>query len=201
MNEIQIAKQSLKKMLMGSDTQLLTAKDYRVASQLRIHAGKMLMGATPLIALGAFCNLPILMIPAFYVPAALAIPPINFLLLRTVPTGKTSSLAKAKKWLFSPVIGGVSLILLFIMYKSGLFGSQTNWFFGASPNSGYYAQHHGMAGHELRFQAKHYWDLVMFGLGMTGLCAGITWTLLKGRRTQSMQRIAQHLAIQEAENA
>ena len=186
---------NLKKMLIGNTEQLLTAKDYRIASQMRVHAGKMLMGLTPLVAIGALINEPALMIPAFYLPAALLLPPINFLLLKSVPTGKPSfmNLFKAKNWLLNPVVGLLSALALFLMYKVGIFGNHFN--------HNYYARHHGLLGHELRFQAAHPWTLIVAGLAMTGVCAWLSWTLMKGRRTQSMQRIAQHLAIQEAENA
>ena len=187
---------NLKKMLTGNTEQLLTAKDYRVASQLRMHAGKTLMGLTPLVAIGAFFNMPLLMIPAFYVPAAILIPPINFLLLKGVTADKPSfmNLFKAKNWMLNPVTGLLAAAALFVMYKSGMFGqhfAHANW----------YARHHGMLGHELRYQAKHYWDLVALGISMTAVCGWLSWTLMKGRRTQSMQRIAAHLAAQEAENA
>lgn len=180
---------NLKKLLNGNADQLLTSQDYRIASQLRRHAGKMLLLTTPLVAIGAIINSPGLMIPALYIPSALLIPPINYFLMKTVPAGNKSVFGTMKNALFNPVIGIGLLIFSGAIYEA-IFS-----------HASYYARHHGMLGHELRFQAHNGWTLVVAGLAMTAVCGWLSYTLARGKRTQSMQRIAQHLAIQEAENA
>lgn len=182
---------NLKQMLNGDATQLLTAKDYRVASQMRIHAGKTLLGLTPLVAIGAFTNLPILMIPAFYIPTALLIPQINYFLLKSVPqTGKKSRfsafLGSKKAW--------IGILLLSV---PGYFILSATVF----PHFSHYQRHHGFSALEYHTQMADGGTFIVAGLLMTGVCAWLSWTLMKGRRTQSMQRIAAHLAAQEAENA
>lgn len=182
---------NLKQMLNGGNQeQLLTAKDYRIASQMRVHAGKMLVGLTPLVALGAVTNLPVMMIPAFYIPTALLIPQLNYFLLKSVPkTGKQPFLARLNKGLFSNILG-IGLIIAGVAIYDTFFNHPTH-----------YQRNHGFSGMEFHFQASHGWTLIVAGLAMTGICAWLSFTLMKGRRTQSMQRIAQHLAAQEAENA
>jgi hypothetical protein len=181
---------NLKKMLSGNTEQLLTAKDYRIASQLRVHAGKMLLFTTPLVTLGAVTNWPGLMIPAFYIPAAILIPPINFFLMKTVPqNGKKPLGSTLKKLLFSPFLGIVAVIFGGGIYEA-LFARSTQYQMQRWSES--------TAGH---FQAAHGWTLIVAGLVMTGVCAWLSYTLMRGKRTQSMQRIAAHLAAQEAENA
>lgn len=180
---------NLKKILSGNTEQLLTAKDYRVVSQLRVHAGRLLLFTSPLIAVGAVLNTPAIAIPALYIPAALTFPKINYFLMKSVPQNDQSSFSLIKKLLFSPAIGFILLFFGGAIYEA-LF-NRPNWS----------ERHQGLLRHELQFQSTHYWYLVLFGLGMTALCGWLALTLMKGKRTQAMQRIAQHLAAQEADNA
>ena len=182
---------SLKTILtaLAGRSECLTAQDYRVHAGLRVHAGKMLLYTTPLVALGAVTNAPGLMIPAFYMPTALAIPAINYFLLKTVPQPGRSHFFAMKKLLFSPLVGIILLIFGGAIYE-GLFSHPS-----------FYQKHHGFAWAEHQFQQHYGWTLIVAGLLMTGVCVWLSFTLIKGRRTQSMQRIALHLAAQEAENA
>lgn len=180
---------NLKKLLSGNTEQLLTAKDYRVTSQLRVHAGRLLIFASPLVAVGAVLNSPILMLPALYIPAALTVPYINYFLMKTVPQGGQSGFGSIKNLLFNPMIGIILFIFGGAIYE--VLFNRPNWS----------ERHQGLLRHELQFQATHYWMLVVFGIAMTGVCGWLALTLMKGRRTQAMQRIATHLATQEADNA
>lgn len=182
---------NLKKLLNGNADQLLTSQDYRIASQLRVHAGKLLMWTTPLVAIGAVTNSPVPMIPALYIPSALLIPPINYFLMKSVPKGAG---VKVKNWLFNPVIGIGVLLVASQLY---------HLFFAGADITAAYAREHGMhmLYHQLKFQSEHHVEFLVLGLVMAVICGWLSYTLALGRRTQSMQRIAQHLAIQEAENA
>lgn len=180
---------NLKKLLSGNAEQLLTSKDYRIAAQLRVHAGRLLIFTTPLIALGALLNTPALAIPALYIPSALTFPQLNYLLLKTVPRTNQSRLSALKTLMFNPLIGIILMLFCGEIFYA-LF-DRPNWS----------ERHQGLLRHELHFQATHYWYLVLFGVGMTVLCGWLALTLMKGRRTQAMQRIAAHLTAQEADNA
>ena len=187
---------NLKKLLHGNSDQLLTARDYRIASQMRVHAGKMLLTLTPLVAIGAVLQMPLLMIPALYMPTALLIPPINFGLLKTVSlangkngTGRGAALFRKRRktfWIASSLLAIPGYFILSAIFF---------------PHLSFYQKHHGWSGHEYQFQQHHGWTLTVAGLLMTGVCVWLSFTLIQGRRTQSMQRIALHLAAQEAENA
>jgi len=200
---------NLKKLLHSDDQQLLSAKDYRVEHQLRVRAGQALAVFTPLVALGAVLNAPILMIPGLCVPTAIALPVLadkayGFLTARGIPFVMAI-------WLFLAILAQLAHSILV-----RLTGAKHFWrdvitvaagFAGVAiyekffVHYSWYVQHHGMTGHELHFQTRYGWTLVALGLAMAGVCAWLSYTFMKGGRTQSMQRIAQHLAIQEAENA
>lgn len=201
---------NLKEMLMKQNGVYLTAREYRISSQFRIRAGQALAFFTPLVAIGAVLNSPLLMIPGLYVPAAIALPDlaaktqkpmtaagIPFVVaiwailaiaahLLSIPLGR---LAGAKH--FWRDAGGLAGAFLAVEIYEKLFVHH-DW-----------SERHnaGILRHQLHFQQQYGWTLVVLGLAMTGVCAWLSYTFIKGRRTQSMQRIAVHLAIQEAENA
>ncbi|MBU2857800.1 hypothetical protein HF289_13270 [Acidithiobacillus ferrooxidans] len=197
---------NLKDMLMKENGVSLTAREYRIGSQYRIRAGQALALFTPLVAIGAVSNSPLLMIPALYVPAAIALPEL------AAKTQKTMTAAGV------PFVVAIWVILAFVAHLLSiplgrLAGAKHFWrdaitlaafFLGVEMyhklvvHYSWYMQHHGMIGHELRFEAHYGWTLVVIGLAMTGVCAWLSYTFMKGRRTQSMQRIAAHLAQQEA---
>lgn len=137
---------------------------------------------TPLVAVGAVINSPVLMIPALYIPTALVIPRINYLFMKLAKKGNF--------FLHAAEFAGVFIAIAIYEKVSGAGETMA------------YAREHGMhmLYHQLHYQAQNGWALVIGGLAMTGICAWLAYTLMKGKRTQSMQRIALHLSEQESIN-
>ncbi|MDA8376537.1 MAG: hypothetical protein M0Z50_05700 [Planctomycetia bacterium] len=201
---------NLKKLLHGDDQQFLTSKDYRVASQLRIRSGQALAVFAPLVALGAVINSPFLMIPGLYVPTAIALPPLAEK-AHKILTASSVPFVMAL-WLGLALIAQLAHSTVVTVAGAKHFWRDVSTLAAVFAGTGIYEKffvhyswsHRHNAGilrHQLHFQSHYGWTLIVAGLAMTGICAWLSFTLMKGRRTQSMQRIAQHLAIQEAENA
>ena len=174
---------SLKTMLGGSnDKNLLTAKDYRIGVALRIRAGQALTVLTPLAALGSVINDPILAIPALYVAAAYG---------SGIEIFKAPFVKLAGSRHFWRTLGiGTAIFTVWELWPVVL-----SWFAAPNPYAPY-----------VRAEARHvaaeyqFWLLIV-GLSLSLGMGGLSYLFMKGGRTRAMQRIAQHLAIQEAKNA
>jgi len=200
---------NLKKLLHSSDDHQLSSAEYRVEHQLRVRAGQALAVFTPLVALGAVSNAPILMIPGLCVPTAIALPVLSEKAHKVLT--KSGVPFVMALWLVLALIAQLAHAILVrlagarhfwrdvITVAGGFTGVAIYEKFFASETQ--YEAQRWAASHAGHFQASYGWTLVVAGLAMTGVCAWLSHTFMKGRRTQSMQRIAQHLAIQEAENA
>lgn len=174
---------NLKNMLGGgNDKNLLTAKDYRIGAALRIRAGQALTVLAPLAAMGSVFNDPTLAVPALYVTAAYG---------SGIEVFKAPFVRLAGSKHFWRTLG----ISAAIFAAWELWPIVYSWF--ATPNP--YAPY-------VRAAARHtaaeyqFWLLVV-GLTLSAGMGVLSFLFMKGGRTQSMQRIAQHLAQQEAENA
>ena len=173
---------NLKKMLgMGSE-QLLTAKDYRISTALRVRAGQSLAVLAPLAALGSVLNNPTLLIPALYVTAAYG---------SGFETFKAPFVKVAGSKHFWRTLG--ILTTAFAVWE--LLPVVMSWF--ATPNP--YAPYARAA--QRHIAAEYQFWLLIVGLSLSAGMGGLSYLFMKGKHTQSMQRIALHLAQQEAENA
>ncbi|OCB03399.1 hypothetical protein BBC27_08000 [Acidithiobacillus ferrivorans] len=173
---------NLKGLLGRNDEQLLTAKDYRISTALRIRSGQALTVLTPIAAIGAITNVPALMIPALYV---------------VVAQGHSYQLLKAP---LVKLCGSKH----FWRTLGVLAGSYTAWelfpvfysWFGPAPAYTVYVNH----AHRVIIERYTHWLWIVGGVLSVGM-GGLSYLWMKGGQTKSMQRIAQHLANQEAENA
>lgn len=173
---------NLKKLLGNGDEQLLTAKDYRIATALRIRSGQALTVLAPLAFLGVITNDPALAIPALYVTAAQG---LGFQFFKA-PLVK---LCGSKRfWRALGILAGsyAAWELWPVFYQ---------WF-GPAPAYTVYVNH----AHRVIMERYVHWLWIVGGTLSIGM-GGLSYLWMKGARTRSMQRIAQHLAAQEAENA
>ncbi|MBU2766233.1 hypothetical protein HAP94_08485 [Acidithiobacillus ferrivorans] len=198
---------NLKKLLHSSDDHQLSSAEYRVEHQLRVRAGQALAFFSPFVAIGAVSDSPLLMIPGLFVPTAIALPVlaekahkvltksgIEFVMAIWLVLALVSQLARS---VLVRLSGARHFWRDVITLAGGFSGAAIYEKFFASETQ-YEAQRWSTSQAGL-FQAHHGWTLVVAGLAMTGVCAWLSHTFMKGRRTQSLQRIAAHLAAQEAE--
>ena len=171
---------NLKKLLGNNDEQLLTAKQYRISTALRIRAGQSLTVLAPLAAIGAVTNDPALMIPALYIVVAQG---------------------HSWQWLKAPMVrlSGSKHFWRSLGIFAGIYAAYwlvpTGWFMKTGP-------YHPYIRHAARVIAGEYQlTLLVVGLTLSVLMGGLSYLWMKGGKTQAMQRIAAHLAAQEAENA
>lgn len=172
---------NLKKMLgMGSE-QLLTAKDYRISTALRIRAGQSLAVLAPLAALGSVLNNPTLLIPALYVTAAYG---------SSFETFKAPFVKGSGSKHFWRTLG----ILTASFAAWELWPVVMSWFAAPQLDPIYIRQSARHVATEYQF-----WLLVVGG-GLSVGMGGLSYLFMKGGHTQSMQRIALHLSEQESIN-